>query len=133
MLLRPGDPDCMSAGSFFKNPVVTLEMLSHIEQVARAQHLMGIDENAPRFPAGDGKVKLPAAWLIERAGFQKGHERGRVGISSKHTLAIINRGEATACELMELAEEIRGTVQKKFGLSLQMEPVMVGFPPSITG
>ena len=119
MVLQPGDPDCRSAGSFFKNPVVAGELLARIEEAA--------GESVPRFPADDGQVKLPAAWLIERAGFRRGHSRGRAGISSKHTLAIVNRGGATAVEVLDLAHEIQETVRERFGLLLQMEPVLVGF------
>jgi len=127
MLITPDDPDCRSAGSFFKNPVVTLETFARIEVAAKEQGLIRDDERAPSFPASEGKVKVPAAWLIERAGFQKGYSRGRVGISSKHTLAIVNRGAATAREVIELAQEIRERVAARFGVSLAPEPVFVGF------
>jgi UDP-N-acetylmuramate dehydrogenase len=129
MLISPGDPDCRSAGSFFKNPVVTSDMFTIIEEVARGQNLIGAAEAVPSFPAGDGRVKVPAAWLIERAGFQKGYGRGRVGISSKHTLAIVNRGGATACEVIGLMKEIQERVAAKFGVPLTPEPVFVGFEP----
>jgi len=127
MLITPDDPDCRSAGSFFKNPVVTLETFARIEAAAKEQGLIRDDERAPNFPAAEGQVKVPAAWLIERAGFQKGYSRGRVGISSKHTLAIVNRGGATAREVIELAQEIRERVAERFGVSLTPEPVFVGF------
>jgi UDP-N-acetylmuramate dehydrogenase len=127
MLITPDDPDCRSAGSFFKNPVVTLETFARIEAAAKEQGLLRADERAPSFPASEGKVKVPAAWLIERAGFQKGYNRGRVGISSKHTLAIVNRGGATAREVIELAREIRERVSERFGVPLTPEPVFVGF------
>jgi UDP-N-acetylmuramate dehydrogenase len=119
MLLVEGDPDCRSAGSFFKNPVVTEEQMQQIAQSSAKQ--------PPRFPAGPGQVKLPAAWLIEQAGFQKGYGLGAAGISSRHTLALINRGGATAEEIIALASEIAATVEAQFGISLDMEPVMVGF------
>jgi UDP-N-acetylmuramate dehydrogenase len=127
MLISPDDPDCRSAGSFFKNPVVTLETFARIEAAAKEQGLIRDDERAPSFPASEGKVKIPAAWLIERAGFQKGCSRGRVGISSKHTLAIINRGGATAREVIKLAREIQERVSERFGVPLIQEPVFVGF------
>jgi UDP-N-acetylmuramate dehydrogenase len=127
MLIMPNDPDCRSAGSFFKNPVITSETFYRIEAIAREQNLIGDDERVPNFPADDGKVKIPAAWLIERAGFQKGYCRGRVGISSKHTLAIINRGGATAREVTGLMKEIQERVAERFGISLTPEPVFVGF------
>jgi len=129
MLITPDDPDCRSAGSFFKNPVVTLETFARIEAAAKEQGLICDDERAPSFPASEGKVKVPAAWLIQRAGFQKGYCRGRVGISSKHTLAIINRGGATAREVIELAREIQERVWARFGVPLTPEPVFAGFSP----
>src|SRR5215813_663360 len=100
MLITPDDPDCRSAGSFFKNPVVTSETFDRIEEIARKRNLIGASEQVPNFQAGDGMVKVPAAWLIERAGFHKGYNRGAVGISSKHTLALVNRGGATAREVI---------------------------------
>jgi UDP-N-acetylmuramate dehydrogenase len=127
MLIAPGDPDCRSAGSFFKNPVVTTETFVRIEEIARERNLISGGEQVPNFPAGDGKIKVPAAWLIERAGFHKGYGRGPVGISSKHTLAIINRGAATAREVIGLMKEIQERVAEKFGVPLTPEPVLVGF------
>ena len=133
MLITPDDPadnpDCRSAGSFFKNPVVTSDTFTSIEEIARGQNLIGAAEAVPNFPAGDGRVKVSAAWLIERAGFHKGYSRGRVGISSKHTLAIVNRGGATAREVIGLMKEIQGRVAAKFGVALTPEPVFVGFDP----
>ena len=129
MLITPDDPDCRSAGSFFKNPVVTSETFARIEVIAREQKLVGADEQVANFPANDGKVKIPAAWLIERAGFQKGYCRGRVGISSKHTLAIVNRGGATARDVIGLMKEIQERVAERFGVYLTPEPVFVGFDP----
>jgi UDP-N-acetylmuramate dehydrogenase len=119
MLLVPGDPDCRSAGSFFKNPVVSRE------QLQRAADAAG--KEPPCFPAGASGVKIPAAWLIEQAGFVKGFARGRAGISSRHTLALINRGEATAAEVLSLAGEIASTVEMRFGIRLEKEPVLLGF------
>lgn len=127
MVIVPGDPDCQSAGSFFKNPVVTVETFARIQTIAKEQGLICNGEHVPNFPAAEGKVKVPAAWLIERAGFQKGHTRGRAGISSKHTLAIVNRGGATAREVAGLALEIQERVSERFGVSLTPEPVFVGF------
>ena len=129
MLIAPGDPNCRSAGSFFKNPVVTSDTFTSIEEIAKGQNLIGAAEAVPSFPAGDGRVKVPAAWLIERAGFHKGYGRGRVGISSKHTLAIVNRGGATALEVIGLMKEIQERVAAKFGVPLTPEPVFVGFDP----
>lgn len=123
MLLVEGDPDCRSAGSFFKNPVVSTTQLDRITSVAGKQ--------PPTFSAGEafdsGDVKLPAAWLIEQAGFAKGFVRGSAGISSRHTLALINRGGASAAEILALAGEIAGAVDAKFGVALEKEPVLLGF------
>lgn len=119
MVIVPDDPDCRSAGSFFKNPIISAEAFAKLEAAA--------GERPPSFPAADGKVKVPAAWLIEHAGFQRGYAKGRAGISSKHTLAIINRGNATAREVLDLVAEIQEGVQAKFGVALLPEPVFVGF------
>lgn len=126
MLITAGDPDCRSVGSFFKNPVMTWEDLMRLEVTAKAQGLIRGDERVPRFLAGEGSWKVPAGWLIERAGFQKGYRQGRVGISSKHTLAIVNHGSATANEVLHLAKEIQEQVLNKSGICLQPEPVFVG-------
>ena len=120
MLLVEGDPDCRSAGSFFKNPIVPVENLEAIAQAA--------GKEPPQFLANDAAhIKIPAAWLIEQSGIAKGYTRGAAGVSSRHTLALVNRGNATAAEILALAEEIRGKVQNKFGVQLEMEPVLVGF------
>lgn len=119
MLIVEGDPDCRSAGSFFKNPIVT-----------EAEHLRiqnDVQEPVPRYPAGTGNVKTSAAWLIERAGFKKGFAIGPAAVSAKHTLALINRGGAKAADVVRLAREIRRGVEDKFGLRLIPEPVFVGF------
>ena len=119
MLLVEGDADCRSAGSFFKNPVVTEERMGQIAELS--------GKTPPSFPAGRGQVKIPAAWLIERAGFHKGFAMGAAGISSRHTLALINRGGAKATEIIALADEITRAVDARFGIELEMEPVLVGF------
>lgn len=128
MVITPDDPDCRSAGSFFKNPVVSLEKYDQLELKCRSL----IGESVPHFPAGAGEVKIPAAWLIEKAGFAKGYRRGRAAISSKHTLALINAGGATAAEILELAEEIGDRVAEVFGIRLHPEPLIPGDdqPPS---
>jgi UDP-N-acetylmuramate dehydrogenase len=114
------DADTRSAGSFFRNPVVRGEMLVRI---ARA---VGVAEDkVPNWPAGNGWVKLPAAWLIEQAGFPRGYALGAVGISTRHTLALTNRGGATAAEIAELRDEIARVVRDRFGVSLEQEPVSV--------
>lgn len=119
MLLVEGDADCRSAGSFFKNPVVSEDEVRRVAECSA--------QEPPRFPSGDGKVKLPAAWLIEQAGFSKGYSMGAAGVSSRHTLALINRGGATAREILELARQIAAAVEVRFGIELEMEPVLVGF------
>lgn len=131
MLLVAGDPDCRSAGSFFKNPIVSEEIFAEIEAAARRHNVLAHGEQVPRYPARDGKVKAAAAWLIERSGFHKGYSRGNVGLSAKHTLAIVNRGGATAAEVLALAREIRAGVQRRFGVNLIPEPVFVGFSQEI--
>jgi UDP-N-acetylmuramate dehydrogenase len=126
MVLDPGDPDTRSDGSFFMNPVIPAGALrGFLERVAS----LGIDPTtAPRFPGPDGGVKLAAGWLIERAGLRKGHRHGGVGISTKHALAIVNRGGGTAAEVLELVREIRRRVEDCFAVLLQPEPTFVGFP-----
>jgi UDP-N-acetylmuramate dehydrogenase len=124
MLLVDGDPDCRSAGSFFKNPVVSEEQLRQIAALSAKE--------PPRFPAGpdaenQGRVKVPAAWLIEQAGFSKGYTLGAAAISSRHTLALVNLGAAKAADVLALAEQITAAVEVRFGLRLEMEPVLVGF------
>lgn len=124
MLLVEGDPDCRSAGSFFKNPIVTEEEFSRIQAAIPA-------ERVPRYPAASGKVKTAAAWLIERAGFSKGYSLGPAGLSTKHTLALVNRGGASASDLIRLAREIRSRVFDRFGIKLVPEPVFLGFENEI--
>ena len=119
MLLVEGDPDCRSAGSFFKNPVVSEEQMRRIAECS--------EKEPPRFPAGAGQAKLPAAWLIEQAGFKKGYALGAAAISSRHTLALVNSGSATAQEILALAALIASSVEARFGIQLEIEPVMVGF------
>lgn len=119
MLLVDGDADCRSAGSFFKNPVISEE---HYAQIAAASAVQ-----PPKFTAEPGKVKVPAAWLIEQAGFARGYSMGNAGISSRHTLALVNRGKATAAEIAALRDAVIAGVDKKFGIRLEMEPVLVGF------
>jgi UDP-N-acetylmuramate dehydrogenase len=122
MLLVEGDPDCRSAGSFFKNPEVTPDVA---ERVCEFAEKAGVSLRT--FAAAGGLVKVPAAWLIEQAGFPKGYTHGAAGISSRHTLALINRGGAKAQEILALARMIVAGVQDRFGIQLEMEPVMLGF------
>ena len=127
MVITPGDPDCRSAGSFFKNPIVTEDAAFRVEEAAHRLERMAVSETLPRYKAPEEKVKLPAAWLIERAGFHKGYTRGPVGLSNKHTLALVNRGGATACDVLALMHEIQAGVHDCFGIDLVPEPEFVGF------
>ena len=135
MLLMEGDPDCRSAGSFFKNPIMTEAQFDKLRSIAGPE--------VPRYPVGSaggssapsgegvGRIKTAAAWLIEQAGFSKGYSVGPVGLSTKHTLALVNRGGATAEDVLRLAREIHHRVQDRFGVSLLMEPVLLGFPKGV--
>jgi UDP-N-acetylmuramate dehydrogenase len=122
MLLTAGDPDSRSAGSFFKNPV--LSAAQHEELVRRAEE-RGLD--VPSYPALSQQRKVSAAWLVENSGFKKGYVQGKAGISSKHALAIVNLGEATAADIVALKDEIQAGVELAWGLHLEPEPVFVGF------
>ena len=125
MVIDPADPDTRSAGSFFVNPVLDAPALAAVEAAARVR--CGPDTRVPRFGAGDGLVKVPAAWLIEQAGFGKGYNPGDgARISAKHTLALVNAGTASTAALLALAREIRDGVRDAFGVSLAPEPVLVG-------
>jgi UDP-N-acetylmuramate dehydrogenase len=122
MLIVSGDADCQSAGSFFKNPVLSETEHEHLKQRAAARGL-----TVPSYPALETRKKVSAAWLVERSGFNKGFGFGRVGISSKHALAIVNRGGATSGEVIALKEQIQQRVEEIWGVKLEPEPVMVGF------
>lgn len=124
MVVDPGDPDSVSAGSFFTNPM--LDLASMADLVARAEELFGPDDLPPSYPAPEGLAKTSAAWLIERAGFEKGFGIGPIGLSRNHTLAIVNRGGGTTTELVEFARGIAGRVEEVFDVSLRPEPVFVG-------
>lgn len=122
MLIVEGDEDCRSAGSFFKNPVVTAARFSDVEAIAISR-----DVKLPSFPAGEGHVKIPAAWLVEQSGFHKGFTKGPVGISRRHSLAIVNRGGAKAADILALKSDIQHSVADQFGIELTAEPVFLGF------
>jgi UDP-N-acetylmuramate dehydrogenase len=122
MLIVPGDEDCRSAGSFFKNPVLVEAQFEALTARATAKGL-----EIPSYPAPDAQRKVSAAWLVEHSGFSKGYTAGAAGISHKHALALINRGEATASDIVGLQNEIRRGVQEAWGLLLEPEPVFVGF------
>jgi UDP-N-acetylmuramate dehydrogenase len=125
MVLDPDDPDTRSAGSFFTNPVLDHRQYAEVQRRAAARS--GHPGDVPNFPAGDGLVKVPAAWLIEHAGFGKGYPgNGSARISSKHTLALTNPGGASAASLIGLARDIRDGVRQAFGVDLVNEPVLIG-------
>lgn len=119
MVWDPKDPNHRSAGSFFVNPIVDHAVLDQIPAAA------------PRWPAGEGKVKLSAAWLIEQAGFPKGWGEGPAGLSSNHVLALVNRGQAMASDLILVAGAVRRGVLERFGVCLQPEPEFLGFNQSV--
>jgi len=121
MLIVPDDDDARSAGSFFKNPVVPQSFFEGLSTRLGSRGLQ-----LPSYPAADGR-KLPAAWLVEHAGLAKGYAKGAAGISRKHSLAIVNRGGATAAEIIALKDEIQARVFDEFGIQLAPEPVFVGF------
>ncbi|HEX8172773.1 MAG TPA: UDP-N-acetylmuramate dehydrogenase [Thermoanaerobaculia bacterium] len=116
MVLDADDPDTRSDGSFFMNPVLRADQYEAFARIA---------PEAPHFPSGD-EVKLSAAWLIEHAGFQKGFTHGNVGLSTKHTLAVVNRGGGTAREVVELVQMVQQRVRERFGVELHPEPNFIG-------
>ncbi|MGC1448607.1 MAG: UDP-N-acetylmuramate dehydrogenase [Candidatus Sulfotelmatobacter sp.] len=122
MLIVAGDPDGQSAGSFFKNPVLSEPQHADLKQRAAAKGL-----SVPSYPALEKSRKVSAAWLVEKSGFTRGYGFGHVGISSKHALAIVNRGGATAAEVLALKDQIQHRVEEIWGVRLEPEPVMVGF------
>jgi UDP-N-acetylmuramate dehydrogenase len=122
MLITPGDEDCRSAGSFFKNPVLSADQYDELTRRATAKGLQ-----VPSYPALDAQRKVSAAWLVEHSGFSKGYISGRVGISRKHALAIVNRGEATAADIVGLKDHIQQRVEELWSIQLEPEPVFVGF------
>lgn len=122
MLIVEGDADCQSAGSFFKNPVLSEEQHEELKRRAGTRGW-----TVPSYPALETRKKVSAAWLVERSGFTKGYGFEHVGISSKHALAIVNRGGATAAEVVALKDQIQQRVEEIWGVRLEPEPVMVGF------
>ena len=122
MLITPGDEDCRSAGSFFKNPVLTANQYAELTRRAQVKGLQ-----VPSYPALDAQKKVSAAWLVEHSGFSKGYSSGHVGISRKHALAIVTRGEATAADILGLKDHIQQRVEELWGIQLEPEPVFVGF------
>ncbi|MEM6960583.1 MAG: UDP-N-acetylmuramate dehydrogenase [Myxococcota bacterium] len=128
MVHDPEDPNHRSAGSFFINPVVSEEQAQAV--VSRFCDLGGAPEAVPRYPQEDGRVKLPAGWLIEQSGFAKGMTRLHVGLSTRHALALVHLGGGSTQELLGFAREIRQGVRHAFGIALTMEPRLLGFQGS---
>jgi UDP-N-acetylmuramate dehydrogenase len=123
MVLSPGDPDTRSAGSFFTNPIITAADFAAVEAAAAARAAGPV----PKYDAGAGLVKVPAAWLIEHAGFAKGYGApSPARVSSKHTLALVNTGNATTADLLTLAREIVSGVRSAYGVTLTPEPILIG-------
>lgn len=121
MVIIPGDSDTRSAGSFFKNPIVPVAALKQVAAVT------AIDPaNIPHWPTAHGDIKLPAAWLLEHAGFTKGYSEGPAAISTRHTLALTNRNGATCADILRLQDHIIATVQARFDITLEREPVLLG-------
>jgi UDP-N-acetylmuramate dehydrogenase len=126
MVLDPDDPDSVSVGSFFVNPTLTPVELDALEERAARGGFLRDGELVPRFAAEGSLFKVPAGWLVERAGFGKGYGRGCVGVSAKHALALVHRGRGTTHELLELAREIQRGVRGSFGVELRPEPIFLG-------
>jgi UDP-N-acetylmuramate dehydrogenase len=122
MLIVPGDADSRSAGSFFKNPVLSE---TEFHDLASRAELKGL--KIPSYPALDAQRKVSAAWMVEHSGFAKGFTLGAAGISRKHALALINTGSASAADIVRLKEKIRRGVEEAWGIVLEPEPVFVGF------
>lgn len=122
MLIVEGDPDCRSAGSFFKNPVLSEAKHEDLQKRAAAKKLV-----IPTYPVLKQNSKVSAAWLVEHSGFARGYGFGHAGISSKHALALVNRGGASAAEILALKDQIQQRVEDIWGVQLEPEPVMVGF------
>ncbi|MEM6297027.1 MAG: UDP-N-acetylmuramate dehydrogenase [Myxococcota bacterium] len=126
MVLDPNDPDARSVGSFFTNPIVDAAAAQSLLCAAVDAGIVDTQDQVPRWLMDDGRVKFPAAWLIERAGISKGTVHEGVGVSSKHTLALIHRGDGTTAQLVTLARRIRDRVVETFGVRLHPEPNLVG-------
>jgi UDP-N-acetylmuramate dehydrogenase len=122
MLISPGEPDNRSAGSFFKNPLLSRSQHEELTRRAAERNMQ-----VPSYPALSQQKKVSAAWLVENAGFSKGYRHGRAGISSKHALALVNRGGATAGDIVALKDEIQARVEQVWGIRLEPEPEFVGF------
>jgi UDP-N-acetylmuramate dehydrogenase len=127
MVVEDAEPDSRSAGSFFKNPLITR---AHCQRIM--ERYAGTGLRVPSFEAGDGLVKIPAAWLVEHSGVCRGFQLGPVAVSRKHALALVNRGGATAADLLKLKNLVQAKVRDAFGIELEPEPVFVGFSTETT-
>lgn len=127
MVIDENDINSQSAGSFFKNPIISFEKFEEIKESIIRKSLIGKDEEIPFFKIDEKRIKIPAAWIIEKSGFHKGFEMGNAGLSSNHTLAIINRGNANADEVLQLMNEIQTKVKVNFNVPLKPEPIFIGF------
>ena len=127
MVIDENDINTKSVGSFFKNPVITYEKFEDLKESIKNKGIIERDEEIPFFNIDENSIKIPAAWIIEQSGFHKGFKMGNAGLSSNHTLAIINRGNANADEVLHLMNEIQSNVKAKFDLQLYPEPIFVGF------
>lgn len=126
MVIDPADPNRRSCGSFFTNPIIAAESFAHVERRVG-------DTTMPRWPQPDGRIKLSAAWLIERAGFRRGQREGRVGLSTRHALAIVAHDGARAADVLAFARRVQTSVAERFGVQLTPEPVywgLDGAPPA---
>jgi UDP-N-acetylmuramate dehydrogenase len=122
MVIDADDPNRRSAGSFFLNPIVASAEADRIVERAVSENLVADPSEVPCYPAGKGRTKLAAGWLIEKAGIEKGTRRGAVGVSTKHALALVHHGGGTTAELLDFADEIRSRVHDRFGIRLEREP-----------
>jgi len=127
MVVEAAEPDSRSAGSFFKNPLITR---AHYQRIV--ERYQGTGLRVPSYEAGDGRVKLPAAWLVEQAGVGRGFQLGPVAVSGKHALALVNRGGARAVDLLKLKNLVQAKVREAFAIELEPEPVFVGFSTETT-
>lgn len=127
MVIDAADENRRSVGSFFMNPVVASSDAERIVRQALREGVVAQESDVPRWPTADGRVKLAADWLVERAGSSKGERRGAVSVSSRHALALVHHGSGMTTGLVALAREVRDRVQTRFGVMLMQEPVFLGF------
>jgi UDP-N-acetylmuramate dehydrogenase len=132
MVVDARDPNRRSAGSFFTNPIVDAREVAAVVAQALRENLVRTPEEVPQYPLPDGRVKLAAGWLVERAGVKRGLRMGPVGVSSRHALALVHHGGGSTADLIRLAVHVRDTVAARFGITLAPEPVFlgVGWPAS---